>query len=70
MIEELTIEVINELSVSLTYYFVHVYTDYTTSADARFDLGWVIITCFILLFVINLANILIPAIKEILRKKC
>lgn len=69
LIEELNIEIVNEVYVCFTYLLVHVYSDATPSAQDRYYFGWIVITLFFMLFIINIVHILIPAVRE-LKQKC
>ena len=45
--------------------FTFIYTDATPSAKKRFDLGWIMIALFFLMFVVNISYHLTPVINEL-----
>jgi len=63
LIEELSIEIVNEAVLCFTYLFVHLYSDATPSAQDRYDFGWLAVVFFLALFVINIVHITIPVMK-------
>jgi hypothetical protein len=58
--DELVVEIINEVIVSLCFLITP--THLTLSAKDSYNTGWILVTLFFLLFIVNIAFIIVPAI--------
>jgi hypothetical protein len=62
--EGLEIEIFNEWMVGMHYFIMHAYSDITLSKTMQYELGWVIIAFFIIMFAVNIGYVIVGISKR------
>jgi hypothetical protein len=57
--EGLRIEIFNEWIVGMHFFLMFAYSDITPSARVRYELGWIILSLFLFMFVVNVGYIIV-----------